>query len=342
MERIIVLGGKGGVGKSSISAATAVRLSDLLPDKKVLVISFDMAHNLSDLFLTEIGNKLTQLTEAGNLWGIEPDPNIYAEEYTRTLIEKMKNLMKRMPLVGMIPQIEEFIDTTFTADSIPLALKNAMFFQKILDAEDVSQEILFDIIVVDMPPTGNMLALFEIPEDQIKVVLKYSLNFYNSIRGAIKNVGKMFRKFITPFADDKKRRELGVEILNMVQDLEKRGERITQLIHDIGSLRLVTIAEKPSFEEIKRARELTKKYISIDGVHVNMLIPAHVANNCDFCKTMYTTQQKYLEEISQEFDTLKIWESVKLVKEPIGIEGLRELAKEVYKESSLAKDIVYP
>lgn len=342
MDRIIILGGKGGVGKSSISAATAVKLSDLLPDKKILVISFDMAHNLSDLFSTEIGNKLTPLNESKNLWGIEPDPNVYAKEYTRNLIEKMKSLMKRMPIVGLIPQIEEFIDTTFTADSIPLALKNAMFFQKILDAEDLSQEILFDIVVVDMPPTGNMLALFEIPEDQIKVVLKYSLNFYNSISGAIQNVGKIFRKMITPFADDKKRKELGVEILNMVKELEQRGERITELIHEIGSLRLVTIAEKPSFQEIKRARELSQKYVDLHGIHVNMLIPEESANHCEFCHQMYTTQKKYLKEISGEFNNIQIWESNKLMKEPIGMEGLRRLAHEVYGDSSNAHNILSP
>ena len=131
MEKIIVLGGKGGVGKSSISAATAVKLADLLPDKRILLISFDMAHNLTDLFNTEIGNKITLLSE--NLWAIEPDPNINAKKYTNNLITKMKALMKEMPIVGLIPQLETFMDTTFTADSIPLALKNAMFFQEIFN-----------------------------------------------------------------------------------------------------------------------------------------------------------------------------------------------------------------
>ena len=58
-----------------------------------------------------------------------------------------------------------------------------MFFQKILDAEDTiyrkdAEEIDFDILVADFPPTGNMIALFDVPEDTVKVVLKYSLNFY--------------------------------------------------------------------------------------------------------------------------------------------------------------------
>ncbi|MFX0005140.1 MAG: ArsA family ATPase [Promethearchaeota archaeon] len=339
MERIIILGGKGGVGKSSISAATAVLLSDLLPDKRFLLISFDMAHNLTDLFKVKIGSKITPLTE--NLWAIEPDADEYAIKYTKNLIEKMKTLSKQMPLVGMIPQVEKFIDTTFTADSIPLALKNAMFFQKILDAEDTSsQDIQFDVIVADFPPTANMITLFEIPEDQVKVVLKYSLNFYNSIKGAIRNISKMWRNIIKPFDNYEERRELGREIFNMVVELEKRGERISELIHNIGSLRLVTIAEKPSFEEIKRARDLTERYIKLEGVHINMIIPE--PKKCDFCSEVRSQQLKYIAEIKKEFRKLKIWESERLREEPIGLDGLRALAYEVYSKNINIEDILNP
>lgn len=337
MEKIIILGGKGGVGKSTISAATAVTLSDLLPDKKILLISFDIAHNLTDLFSFEIGNKLTPLTN--NLWVIEPDANMYAEKYTKNLIVKMKALMREMPIVGLIPQLEKFMDTTFTADSIPLALKNAMFFQEILDAED-KDSLQFDIIIADFPPTGNMVALFEIPEDQVKVVLKYSLNFYNSIKEAVRKFSKVFRKIIRPFDDYEKRKELGKEIFKMFVDLEERGERITELIHTKGSLRLVTIAEKPSFEEIKRARDLTKKYIDLEGVHINMITPLSI--NCKFCNNIRSTQLKYVVEIQNEFKNLKIWESNRLEKEPFGLIGLKSLAQEVYGEKINPDDILNP
>ena len=338
IERILVLGGKGGVGKSSISAATAVALSDLLPDKKFLLISFDMAHNLSDLFACDIGDKLTPLTK--NLWAIEPDPDVYAREYTDLFAKKMRSLIKKMPIVGLIPQIKNFIDTTFTAESIPLALKNAMFFQKILDAEDVNARgVQFDIIVADFPPTANMVALFDIPEDQVKVVLKYSLNFYNSIKNALKGVSKMFQKMLHPFEQEGNRVSIGDEIVKMLNDLEQRGERISNLIHDVGSLRLVTIAEKPSFEEIKRARDLTKKYISLDAVHINMITPK--AKKCDFCNNMRSIQLNYVEDIINEFNKTKIWQSIRLKEEPIGLEGLRNLAREIYGDMG-AKEILYP
>jgi arsenite-transporting ATPase len=337
LEKIIVLGGKGGVGKSAISAATALVLSDLLPEKKILLISFDMAHNLSDLFNSEIGNKLTLISN--NLWAIEPDPHEYAEKYTKSLITKMKALMREMPLVGLIPQIEKFMDTTFTADSIPLALKNAMFFQEILDAEN-QQSAQFDIIVADFPPTGNMIALFEIPEDQVKVVLKYSLNFYNSVKEPVRKFSKVVRSIIKPFDNHEKRRELGKEIFRMLVDLEERGERITTLIHTLGSLRLVTIAEKPSFEEVKRARDLTKKYINLEGVHINMITPQ--SKNCEFCNNIRNTQLNYVDDIRKEFKNLKIWESKRLEKEPFGLSGLRNLALEVYGENYSPDDILNP
>ena len=332
MEKIIILGGKGGVGKSAISAATALILADLLPNKKILLISFDIAHNLTDLFNSEIGDKLTPISD--NLWVIEPDPHKYAEKYTKNLITKMKALMREMPLVGLIPQIEKFMDTTFTSDSIPLALKNAMFFQKILDAEN-PQSTQFDIIVADFPPTGNMIALFEIPEDQVKVVLKYSLNFYNSVKDAVRKFSKMFRTIIKPFKDREKRRELGKEIFKMLEDLEERGERITDLIHTLGSLRLVTIAEKPSFEEIKRARDLTERYISLDGVHINLITPQ--SNECEFCRNIRSTQLNYINDIESEFQNLRIWKSHRLQEEPIGMDGLRKLAREVYGDVNVEK-----
>jgi arsenite-transporting ATPase len=341
IEKIIVLGGKGGVGKSSISAATALILSEMLPEKKILLISFDMAHNLTDMFEIQIGNKLIPITN--NLWAIEPDPDVYAKRYTGDLVEKMKELMKQMPLIGMIKGIETHIDETFTPDSIPLALKNAMFFQKILDAEGYDNQEKFDIIVADFPPTANMVTLFEIPEDQAKISLKYSLNFYNSVKGAIGKFSKVIRQMIKPFDDGQyeKRRELGKEIYDMIIELDKRGERITELIHKVGSLRLVSIAEKPSFEEIKRARDLTQKYIKLDAVHINMLIPRKHAKKCEFCGQISDIQQKYSSEIKKEFNHLKVWESNRLKDEPLGIDGLMKLAKAIYYESS-AKEILDP
>ena len=142
---------------------------------------------------------------------------------------------------------------------------------------------------------------------------------------------KPITKLLIPVSDKDTRREIGKEVFTMLQELEERGTRISQLIHERGSLRLVTIAEKPSFEEIKRARDLSKKYISLDAVHINMITPEKAAKKCKFCGKMHEHQTKYINEIKEEFKNLKIWESHRLEDEPIGLDGLRRLAHEVYR-----------
>jgi arsenite-transporting ATPase len=345
IEKILVFGGKGGVGKSSISSATALKISDLMPDKKILLISFDIAHNLTDLFGLEIGNNLKQINK--NLWAIEPDPHIYAEKYTKTFAEKARTLMKTTPILNLIPQLEDYIDNTFNADSIPIALKNAIFFQQILDAEKGSEDIYthdlqFDIIICDFPPTANMVALFEIPEDQIKVVMKYSLQIISEIRKAMRKFTKA-AKYIFPFVkSSEERKGLVEELLEMLNEMEQRGERISELIKNYGSLRLVTIAEKPSYEEIIRAYELSERFINLDAIHVNLLIPEDAANHCDFCKNKNNRQQKYIGQIEQEFKNFKIWKSNSLKIEPIGLDGLRALAVEIYSSTNDPNEILNP
>jgi arsenite-transporting ATPase len=362
LQHILVFGGKGGVGKSSISTATAVYLAQHLPEKRILVISFDIAHNLSDLFNMEIGNSLTQIKD--NLWGIEPDPEIYTAKYTKNLSEKARELVTGFPIVGKIPQLEEFINTTFQPKTIPLALKNAIFFQSILDADNPVQSLeegipvdiksdtykentlpSFDIIVADFPPTGNMVALFEVPEDTIKHILRYSLEMVETISNFMAGIRKVSKVF-NPFSwgqEDKaeKQRGLAREILGLLKDLEKRGERISALMKGLGSLRLVGIPEKPSYEELIRAQEMCKPYIHTDAVHVNRIIPIEYQNSIPFLQNLIKDQQRYLGTYHTTFKDLKIWESEYLDREPIGFEGLLRLANAVYKDATV-QEILNP
>ncbi|MHA1899051.1 MAG: ArsA family ATPase [Promethearchaeota archaeon] len=349
--KLLIFGGKGGVGKSSISSATAVKISQLAPELKVLLISFDVAHNLSDLFNKEVGNELTQITD--NLWAIEPDPEKYAAEYTKEFAQKLKLLMKSMPIVNMMPDLEKYIEETFTSKSIPLSLKNSMFFQRLLDAEEVIEgvgedvndaltQMKFDVVVADFPPTGNMLALFEIPQNQVQVMLKYTLEIMAQVSEFTKKIRKMTKVF-NPFSWGKseEQRNLSKELFEMLKEVERRGERVTQLMKESGSLRLVSIAEKPSYEEIKRGMELTRPYIRLDAVHVNRIINKKYME-CEMCKAQRLNQNKYIKLIKETFNHVKIWVSHRLIEEPIGIDGLIKLANEVYGENITLNEILRP
>lgn len=380
MENIIVFGGKGGVGKSSISTATAVYLAQSLPNKKILLVSFDIAHNLSDLFESEIGNDITQLTE--NLFAIEPDPDLYTMSYTGELTQKTRDLFKSSKLMTLFPQLESIIEESLRSENLPLAMKNALFFQSILDAENPMEGIgertlryialnqdkstiyeersplpPFDIIVCDFPPTGNMIALFEVPADPSRRLMKLALKIISAFQESFNRL-KTLTKWAKPAAWMAKRmvgsdvipenplekedqHNLAQEILDLLYEMEKRSDRIAALLNGLGSLRLVSISEKPSFEEAKRAFDLSSPFIAVDGLHINRLIPLSEQGKTIYLDKILHTQEKYRKSIKSYFKDIRIWESHLLEEEPIGMTGLSQLAREIYQDTPIP-DILNP
>jgi len=380
VDNLIVFGGKGGVGKSSISAATAVYLADQLKNKKILLISFDIAHNLSDLFDKNIGNDVTQISD--NLFAIEPDPDKYAERYTGELAKKARILIKSSKIISMIPDLETIITESLQSKNIPLAMKNSLFFQSIIDAENPMADIgekqmrykginqddstpmearkkipAFDILICDFPPTGNMIALFEVPQDNAQRSMKFSLRVISSVQNSFNSLKKI-TKWAKPATwiakgiikdernddfklDKEEKKNLAQDILDILHDMEMRSSRISSIIKGIGSLRLVSIAEKPSFEEVKRAKIMSEPYIFIDGLHINRLIPEDERGRSTYLDNLYVYQEKYQKLIQEEFSELKIWESHLLDHPPIGFKGLMELANNIYNNTPI-EEILNP
>jgi len=155
---------------------------------------------------------------------------------------------------------------------------------------------------------------------------------------------KKLTKFFNPFAwgSSPEEKNLSKEIVEMLYEIERRGERVSEMMRTEGSLRLVTIAEKPSFEEIKRAWEMTKKYIQLDGVHINRITPRKYTDDCEMCRVQRANQDKYLAEIQASFTDVKIWTSHRLLVAPIGIDGLLNLADEVYGPNVTLDEILFP
>ncbi|RLI64205.1 MAG: hypothetical protein DRO88_07935 [Promethearchaeia archaeon] len=380
MDNLIVLGGKGGVGKSSISAATAVHLAQLAPQKKILLVSFDIAHNLSDLFEKNIGNDITQVSP--NLYVIEPDPDLYTLSYTGELTQKTRELFKSSKIMALLPQLESIVEESLRSENLPLAMKNALFFQSILDAENPMEALgerklhyialdqskntplderpflpKFDLIICDFPPTGNMIALFEVPADPSRRLMKLALKIISVLQDSFNKL-KSLTKWAQPAVwmakravnreaqpsnplNKEEQKNLAQEILDLLYEMEKRSERIATLLKGIGSLRLVSIPEKPSYEEAKRAEELSRRFISVDALHLNRLIPKSEKGKTVYLDKILANQEKYCKLIYESFSHLKIWESHWLEEEPIGMQGLMQLAREIYQDATF-QDIVNP
>ncbi len=147
--------GKGGVGKTTMSCATAIHLAEL--GKKTLIITTDPASNLADVFEQSIGHKITPIAKVNNLFAMELDPDKATNEY------KEKTLS---PLRGLIP--EESFRVLEEQLSSPCTAEMASFDR----FTDFVQDGNFDIVIFDTAPTGHTLRLLELPVQWSGVIEK--------------------------------------------------------------------------------------------------------------------------------------------------------------------------
>ena len=144
----VFFSGKGGVGKSTVSCATATWLAD--NDYETLLVTTDPAPNLSDIFGQGIGHEVTEIEGIEHLSAIEIDPDTAAEEYRQETIEPMRQLLDD----EQIETVEEQLDSP--------CVEEIAAFDNFVDFMDSPA---YDVVVFDTAPTGHTIRLMELPSD---------------------------------------------------------------------------------------------------------------------------------------------------------------------------------
>lgn len=144
----VFFSGKGGVGKSTVSCATATWLAD--NDYNTLLVTTDPAPNLSDIFGQDIGHDVTGIDGIENLSAIEIDPDTAAEEYRQETIEPMRELLD-----------DEQLETVEEQLNSP-CVEEIAAFDNFVDFMDSPE---YDVVVFDTAPTGHTIRLMELPSD---------------------------------------------------------------------------------------------------------------------------------------------------------------------------------
>lgn len=299
--------GKGGVGKTSIAAATALHFANR--GKKTLIISTDPAHSLSDSFETKIGGEIQKLRK--NLFAVEIDPKKAMSEYKEKIMPQIEKLdfLKGLGLE----------DTFDFAGNTPGIDEMAAFdkFLQYMQSKD------YDVIIFDTAPTGHTLRFLSLPDvldswvgKMINIRLKFS-GFINT-----------FKK-ILPFGETKKDdQKLGTEQLEVIKE---RIEQARKILSDKEKthFNLVLIPEAMSIYESERSLNVLKEYgIPIETVVVNQLIPEN--RKCPFCTEKRKLQQERTKEIRNKFKDYKLME-IPLHKEEVkGFGMLEKVGKELY------------
>lgn len=312
--RVILMTGKGGVGKTSVAAATGLRCAEL--GYKTLVLSTDPAHSLADSFDQEMGHE-PQLVRP-NLWGAELDALMELEGNWGAVKRYITQVLQARGLEGV--QAEELAILPGMDEIFGLVRMKRHY-----------DEGTYDVLIIDSAPTGTALRLLSIPE----VGGWYMRRFYKPLQGMSVALRPLVEPLFKPIAGfslpDKEVMDAPYEFYEQIEELEKVLTDNTQT-----SVRLVTNPEKMVIKESLRAHAYLSLYnVATDMVVANRIIPDTV--NDPFFKKWKENQQVYKQEIHDNFHPLPVKEVPLFSEEMCGLEALERLKDTLYADEDPAQ-----
>ncbi len=301
--RILLYTGKGGVGKTSVAAATALRLSQL--GYRTVILSTDTAHSLSDSLDLPLGPE--PVAVAANLWGQEVD---VLHEVDNNW-EKVQGYMARLfAWQGM----QEVMAAEMTV--LPGSEELAGLL-RIVSHHDAGK---FDVVIVDCAPTAETLRLLSFPE-----MAEWWLEKIFPIQKRATKVLRPVMRLMTDMPMP------GDEIFDSVKHLMEQLERIRTILADPqeSAVRIVLNAEKMVVKEAQR----TYTYLNLFGyptdlIVCNRVIPQEV--NDPYFAAWKESQQRYRGLIDEAFSPLPILTAPFFDQEVVGLTMLGRMAEAVY------------
>ncbi len=316
--RVILMTGKGGVGKTSVAAATGLRCAEL--GYKTLVLSTDPAHSLADSVDLEMGHDARPIRP--NLWGAELDALAELEGNWGAVKRYITQVLQARGLEGV--QAEELAILPGMDEIFGLVRMKRHYD----DGE-------YDVLVIDSAPTGTALRLLSIPE----VGGWYMRRFYKPLQGMSVALRPLVEPLFRPIAGfslpDKEVMDAPYEFYEQIEALEKVLTDNQQT-----SVRLVTNPERMVIKESLRAHAYLSLYnVATDMVVANRIIPDSVTD--PFFQSWKQHQQQYKQEIHENFHPLPVKEVPLFSEEMCGLEALNRLKDTLYPEGEDPTQVYY-
>jgi arsenite/tail-anchored protein-transporting ATPase len=298
--RIILYLGKGGVGKTTVSAATAVRSAQ--QGKRTLVVSTDLAHSLADCLQANLTSSPIELID--NLWAQEVN---VLDEMRRGWGKLQESVTKSLRKQGIDSVMAEELALIPGMDEIV----------SLINIYRNARENNFETVIIDAAPTGETVRLLSMPD-----TFQWYASRVMKLKGGALNLARPLLKAVLP----------ATEILDAVQLLSERVKALREVLSnpDISSYRPVVNPERMVLKEALRAETYLALFgYPIDGVVCNRVIPAGNYQDA-FMQDIYRNQEKLRKRIHQTFAPLPIWEAPYRSHEILGIKQLDELATTIF------------
>jgi arsenite/tail-anchored protein-transporting ATPase len=276
-RRLLIFGGKGGVGKTTSAAAAALALADKDPSARVLIFSTDPAHSLSDSFDEPVGEMKKGVAGRNNLDGMEINPAARFEELKKRYRAWTDELFASLT-GGSRWEIQ--FDREAMRELVALAPPGIDEIAALSAITDLLDDSGYGTIVLDTAPTGHLVRFLELPE----VVLSWV---------------RAFLKLLLKYREVVRATGVAEELIA----LSKSIKRVSALLRDARACEFVgvAIAERMSLEETSRlAESLERLDVPLRRLLINSVIPEDAAARCDFCERRRRSQLSVIKEYGRK------------------------------------------
>lgn len=304
--RIILVTGKGGVGKTTVAAATALASADA--GYRTLVTSTDPAHSLSDAIALGLGSDPTAVQAL--LDGQQIDTQRQLDRYWGSIRRQLMDVLDWGGAEGI--EAEEFL--VFPGMDELFAL---------LEVDRHARSGVYDVIVVDCAPTAETLRLLSLPE-----VLSW---YFEKVMPTERRLMRAARPLLSRLTDLPLPQD---EVFSAAQSIFESIDDVKRLMSDpaVTSARLVVNPEKMVIDEARRTYSYLGLFgYGVDGVVVNRVLPDVVAD--PYFERWRAIQKGHLDEVEEAFAEVPRLKLRLFDDEMVGVDRLRLMARELYGDS---------
>ncbi|WP_026593320.1 ArsA family ATPase [Bacillus sp. UNC437CL72CviS29] len=305
--RIILYTGKGGVGKTSISAATA--LQSAKQGLKTLVMSTDPAHSLGDSFGIKLSSEPQEIRE--NLWAQE----------INTIYEMEKGWRKLQKYITLLFTSKAADDITTEELTMFPGMEDLISLLRVLD---YYKQKTYDVIIIDCAPTGDTLAMLSFP-DMLGWWMEKLFPIKRKVLKVVRPVAQPLLGVPLPTDD------IMDELTNTLEQLGEMRDILSN--REVTSIRVVVNPEKMVIKEAQRSFTYLNLYdYNVDAIMINRVIPDTVTDS--YFQAWKDAQKKYKALIQDSFQPLPIYEAPMFEQEVIGLPMLERVGDALFKDDA--------